>query len=83
MPFTSSNYNITTTPRKEWTYVSEPQKCPPEQKGGGRNIKVVETLWQEEISKSAKLIKAEVVAVVLYTGPMVFSQFVDIVSLTY
>ena len=55
--------------------MSEPEKCPPEQMGQGRNIKAVETLMQEEISKSAKLIKAEVVAVVLYTGPMVFTSF--------
>ena len=72
MQFTSSNYIITTTPRKEWTYVSTPEKCPPEQMKGDRKIRPVETLMQEEISKSAKLIKAEVVAVVLYTGPMVF-----------
>jgi hypothetical protein len=73
--FKSGNYLIETTPRQEWTYVSTPDKYPPEQMNEGRNIKIVDTLMLEETSKKAKLIKAEVIAVVLYTGPMVFTGF--------
>ena len=60
-----------TTPRNEWDYVITPKQCPPEQQGGGRKIREVDDLMKEKASVSAKLIRAEVIAVVLYTGPMV------------
>jgi hypothetical protein len=60
---------------KEWTYVCAPEKleCPHDQLNGGRTIKNVNVLMEEKSSKSANLIRAEIIGVVLYTGPMVIS----------
>ena len=70
--FATSNYDIETTPSKEWTYVMNPDSVPEKQRVGGRTIQKIDVLMQEKASISAKLIRAEVIAVVLYTGPMVF-----------
>eukprot|EP00291_Cryptomonas_curvata_P009532 CAMPEP_0172202078 /NCGR_PEP_ID=MMETSP1050-20130122/30413_1 /TAXON_ID=233186 /ORGANISM="Cryptomonas curvata, Strain CCAP979/52" /LENGTH=1356 /DNA_ID=CAMNT_0012879911 /DNA_START=122 /DNA_END=4192 /DNA_ORIENTATION=+ len=69
--FRSSNYDVETSPKKEWTYVCMPgQEYPKDQRQGGRTIKNVDDLMKEKASTSAKLIRAEVIGVVLYTGPM-------------
>ena len=41
------------------------------QRGEGRTIKNLDDLMKETATTSAKLILAEVIATVLYTGPMV------------
>ena len=71
--FTTINYRITTCPRLEWKYVVQRVKCPEHQMHGGRRIESVEKLLQDELAVEAKLQHAEVVAVVLYSGPMVRS----------
>jgi len=69
--FTSGNFDITTTPAKEWAYVLEKEVCPEAHMGGGRRIPSIDRLMELDEADRAKLIRPEVVAVVLYTGPMV------------
>lgn len=83
--FTSGNYNITTTPSFEWRLVAAREGKSEEEwaalreegefgqadMGHGRRILDVGELWRSKTSVSAKLARCEVVAVVLYTGPMV------------
>ena len=74
-PFKASNYEIETTSKKEWWYVRTPGECPVNQRGEGRTIKNLDDLMKETATTSAKLILAEVIATVLYTGPMVCDYF--------
>jgi hypothetical protein len=72
--FTTGNYNITTTPLHEWTYVVGDKQgnrvaCP--DMGGGRRLPALDQLMQLPLVSKANLTRAEVVAVVMYTGPMV------------
>ena len=69
--FETSNYQIKTTPQNEWKYIFNPELCPHEQTGSDRKIKNVDELMKEKASTGARLIRAEVIAVVLFTGPMV------------
>ena len=69
--FTTDNYSITTCPKLEWQYVVHHIKCPESQMHSGRRIESVEKLMKDELAIEAKLQEAEIVAVVLYSGPMV------------
>jgi hypothetical protein len=69
--FTTINYHITTCPKLEWQYVVHRIKCPENQMHSGRRIESVEKLMKDELAIEAKLQEAEIVAVVLYSGPMV------------
>jgi WD40 repeat protein len=66
--FTTGNYKITTTPRQEWQYIVESVPCP--DMGHERRLVLISELLQLDISKTAKLCEEEVIAIVLYTGPM-------------
>jgi WD40 repeat protein len=66
--FTTSNYNITTCPKMEWHYVVENTACP--DMGHKRRLVPIKELMQKKVSKDAKLCEEEVIAVVLYSGPM-------------
>jgi ankyrin repeat protein len=66
--FTSGNYKITTQPKKEWAYVVDGMKCP--DMDHGREIKSIRELKEMPLSERAELEEAEVIAIVLYTGPM-------------
>jgi hypothetical protein len=66
--FTTGNYKITTTPRQEWQYIVENVPCP--DMGHKRRLVPISELLQLDSSKTAKLCEEEVVAIVLYTGPM-------------
>jgi hypothetical protein len=66
--FTTGNYKITTTPKREWQYILESLPCP--DMGHERRIIPISELLQLDISKIAKLREEEVIAIVLYTGPM-------------
>jgi WD40 repeat protein len=66
--FTTGNYNITTTPRQEWQYIVENVPCPDMRHE--RRLVLISDLLQLDISKTAKLCEEEVIAIVLYTGPM-------------
>ena len=73
VPFTTSNYKITTTPEQEWLYIvgdDKGQRMPCPDMGHERRIVPIEELLQRPLAKKAKLTRAEMIAVVLYTGPM-------------
>jgi WD40 repeat protein len=67
--FTTGNYKITTTPKREWQYVVENNATCPSMEFGRRIVPISELL-ELEVSKSANLREEEVIAIVLYTGPM-------------
>ncbi len=72
-PFTTGNYKITTTPKHEWLYIAggdtgDLVPCP--DMGHGRRIVLISELMQLKLAIDAKLTEVELLAVVLYTGPM-------------
>lgn len=74
LPFTTGNYRITTTPLNEWSYVVGDKQgvravCP--DMTSGRRLPSIDLLLQSPTATKAKLTRAEVIALVLYTGPMV------------
>jgi hypothetical protein len=71
--FTSGNYRITTTPHKEWLYVvgdGNGQRTPCPDMQHGRCIIPIDQLLRTYSAINAQLTRAEMIAVVLYTGPM-------------
>jgi hypothetical protein len=69
----ASNYKITSTPFLEWMYIvgdDAGQRLPCPDMGHGRRIVLIEDMLQKSLAKRAKLTRAEMIAVVLYTGPM-------------
>ena len=69
----AGNYGITSKPLQEWLYVVGDDKgnrtpCP--DMGHGRRIVSIEEHLEKPLAKKAKLTRAEMIAVVLYTGPM-------------
>ena len=71
--FETSNYKIKTTPRREWEIiVDEKHDLARDAMQGHRRLPKIKMLCAEEpLVKDANLIRCEVIAVVLYTGPMV------------
>jgi hypothetical protein len=73
--FTSGNYKITTNPEYEWLYIVGDEQgrrvtCPANGMDHGRRIVPIEDMLLEPLAKKAQLSRAEMIAVVLYTGPM-------------
>ncbi len=73
--FTTSNYCLTTQPFKEWLYIvgdatGRKLDCPEEHMHHGRTIHSIEELLQKPLARSAELTREEIIAVVMYTGPM-------------
>ena len=68
--FTTSNYSITTTPKREWRFVVEMETAGMDMRHGRRAINL-EELSELDTVKTAKLCRVELISVVLYTGPMV------------
>jgi WD40 repeat protein len=66
--FKSSNYGIVTSPKSEWSYVVDNIACP--DMGHQRRLVSIKDLMQKHVCKHAKLCEEEVIAVVLYSGPM-------------
>jgi hypothetical protein len=71
--FTTGNYKITTTPNQEWLYIAGDETgqqiaCP--HMGHGRRILPMSELMKLKLAMDAKLTDVEVLAIVLYTGPM-------------
>ena len=69
----AGNYGITSSPKAEWCYIVDDDNgqrltCP--DMGHGRRIVPIEELLSRPLSKKAKLTRVEMIAVVLYTGPM-------------
>ncbi len=69
-PFETNNYKITTTPRQEWGIVVNCDVSKADMRAG-RRIPDISELMQLQIAIDSKLTDYEVIAVVIYTGPMV------------
>ena len=65
--FESTNYRIITTPAREWEITTKQDKSLADMRHD-RRLPVIQELCREQ---RANLIEDEVVAIVLYTGPMV------------
>jgi hypothetical protein len=70
MSFTTRNYGIITTVRAEWGVVVPGEAPPAEHILHGRVIASVEEKLQSSEARKAGLRREEVIAVMLYTGPM-------------
>ncbi len=70
-PFTTSNYKLTTTPKCEWDVVMGTVECSPDHARHGRTFPCVEEAVASALAVRTGLTRPEVIAVVLYTGPMV------------
>jgi hypothetical protein len=81
--FTTTNYAVTTTPRKEWELVvSGTVKPDQESFRNGRQIPSIDNLQQLNLTTTAGLRREEVIAVVLYTGPLVLHTLLSKTSLS-
>ena len=67
--FNPGNYDTTTTPSLEWLVVTNDSKRQ-EASVGPRLVRAYEEVMEDSIVKQAKLRKEEIVALILYTGPM-------------
>ena len=70
----TTNYNLVTTPRREWKLVLREEATSEVELRFGRRIPSYEQLGDLAIAKTARLTPPEIIAVVLYTGPMVSTQ---------
>jgi hypothetical protein len=70
--FTTDNYKLSTCPAEEWRIVIE---CDKSKEDHNRKVPNVRELMHAEAqridARMPKLITEEVIAIVLYTGPMV------------
>ena len=69
--FTTPNYNITTSPENEWRVIVERVPCESSHMNHGRVIPDPNILCKSSEALRANLKDVEVIAVILYTGPMV------------
>lgn len=69
--FTTDNYRITTCPANEWAYVVQGRAPPSADMRCGRRVPRVEELMGDALAVEAGLTRPEIIAVVLYSGPMV------------
>ena len=72
--FCTPNYKINTWPKQEWSITVDQAECPQENRLHGRVIRPIDDCMNEDLVWLAKLIREEVIALVLYTGPMVSSS---------
>ena len=81
-PFTASRNQITTTPAKEWALVVRGEQA--ENMGRNRRLRSLAECMQLGLVQLAGLIEPEVIAVILFTGPMVsarrLSRFLPMIS---
>ena len=68
--FETSNYHVMTTPKKEWAIVMNFDESAADMRHG-RKLQKIQDLMNKRETRDCKLSRAEVIAVVLYTGPMV------------
>ncbi len=66
----TSNYKVTTTPKAEWAIVISCDEAKADMRHG-RKLQKIEDVMTKPEARESKLSRAEVIAVVLYTGPMV------------
>ena len=68
---TTNHTKIKTYPKKEWKIVVEKYPCPERDMKYSRRIPDIDELVKLPLAKRAALTRHEVIAIVLYTGPMV------------
>ena len=68
--FTTSNYSITTTPQREWRFVVDMDTAGADMRHGRRALNLDE-LSQLDTARRGNLCRVELIAVTIYTGPMV------------
>ena len=71
--FTTSKYNIATTPRREWAIVVNGELADCDMRYE-RRIPSLDHLMMSSLAVEARLLQPEVAAVVLYIGPMVLPR---------
>ena len=71
-PFTTSSNQITTTPAKEWAVVVRGVQA--ENTDRNRRIRPLKECMQLSLVQLAGLIEPEVIAVILFTGPLVSAR---------
>jgi hypothetical protein len=71
MEFTTGNYNITTTPKTEWRIVIDRDISLADMRHHRIIPDVKEIMSRSKLACDAGLKLFEVIAIVLYTGPMV------------
>ena len=80
--FTTQTYQIETSPKEEWGYVAEKNPIPADKMAFGRRARDSDELLSLDKKKAANiranLIKAEIIAVILYTGPMVIPHIITL-----
>ena len=69
--FTTDNYQITTCARNEWKIIVENEVCLADMRNS-RKIPSIEDLYNSVLAREAGLLRVEVIAIILYTGPMVY-----------
>jgi hypothetical protein len=70
--FKTLNYTeIESWPKQEWEIIMKEVSCPQKDMRFNRRIPEVSELCELPLAKKAHLQKAEVIAIVMYTGPMV------------
>ena len=70
--FTAPNYKIETCPSDEWRIVNNVDKSYEKKyEGHQRRIPDYKLLLRSEKAKKANLTEVEIIAIILYTGPMV------------
>ena len=73
--FETSNYHIKTTAKREWSIVVYDEPLMPSEAGHNRIVPALEELVHLPMSTKANLCFVEIIALVLYTGPMVSFLF--------
>jgi hypothetical protein len=72
--FVTKNYKIKTNAKREWSIVVDKEPLKHDEEAHGRVVPDLEKLQRLEIAEKASLLKIEIIAMVLYTGPMVSSK---------
>jgi hypothetical protein len=72
--FVTPNYKLETTAKDEWLYVAGDEngtrmEPPSSYLGHGRIIRSIDELMEIQLAKDAKLLREEMIAIVMYTGP--------------
>ena len=68
--FTTSNYRVTTTPRREWRIVVDGDAAQADMRHG-RRLQRIDAIMRRRDVAAWGVSREEIIAVVLYTGPMV------------
>ena len=69
--FKTSNYDLITCPSEEWRVVENCDKMMEKKSAHNRVIPDYRELMKSDLAQRARLSDSEIIAVILYTGPMV------------